>query len=192
MLRESSEYGGGLWWLLVIASIVSILFGVATLFMPGLTLVTLIVMFAAFILAHGIIELVHGFSAMKEDKLWWVQALLGALLLCAGVYLAKHPAITAVTFVVFAGWVLLAWGLYQIATGLFIARNKMRWIFPGILGVIGGVAIWIYPVRGALAFTWVLGLYALLSGVLTLSSAFTARAIRKKIIEESGSTSTNF
>jgi len=182
MLKELKDSAKHMWWLVVVASVASILFGIATLFMPGVTLVTLIVLFAVFLMVNGIIELVYGFSSINEDSYWWVSALVGLILLGASIYLAKNPGITAAVFILTVGWVLIARGVYDIAVGIFQARSKALWIISGIFSAAAGIIIWVYPVSGGLAFAWVLGLYALINGALVFSSALATRTAFKQII----------
>lgn len=53
MLDEVKEYAEDLWWLLVLGGVTSVLFGLVAIFMPGLTLVSLIVAFAVFAIVWG-------------------------------------------------------------------------------------------------------------------------------------------
>jgi uncharacterized membrane protein HdeD (DUF308 family) len=180
MLKELKQTAESMWWLLVLSSIASILFGIATLFMPGMTLFVLVVLFASFLIAQGILELVYGFSSITSDKMWWMPGLVGAVLLGSGIYLAEHPAINLAVFVIMIGGILVLRGVYDIMIGIFFATSRTLWFVAGILSVLAGVIIWIYPVSGGLAFVWVLGLYALLDGAVVLGSAISARAAFEK------------
>jgi uncharacterized membrane protein HdeD (DUF308 family) len=51
----------------------------------------------------------------------------------------------------------------------------------GVLGIIAAVAIVFYPVQSSLAFTWVLGVYALIHGVTTVGFAVQIRKDIKKL-----------
>jgi uncharacterized membrane protein HdeD (DUF308 family) len=183
MLKDLKEGATSMWWLLVITSVASIVFGIATLFMPGVTLVSLIVLFALYLLVNGIVELIYGFNAVERDELWWLSTLIGVALIGVSVYLVKNPAINASVFVLMLGWILVIRGVYDITIGTFFAEHKVSWIISGILGIVTGIMIWVYPVSGSLAFVWVLGLYALINGAIVLSSALTVRSTYKKIMK---------
>lgn len=180
MLEKAKGYANDMWWLLLIAGVASLLFGIATLFMPGVTLLLQITLFAAFVVIWGIVELMGGLSDIKKSNWWWLSSLIGLLLLGLGVYLVKNPDITVATFVIVLGWALLARGIYDVVVGLAAygeATMKIFRVVMGVLGVIAGIVVWVYPVTGTLAFTWVLGLYAVVIGVIMLSEALSTRPL---------------
>ena len=57
-----------LWWLGVIAGIVTMLFGIAALFWPGLSLVVFVYLFSAYVLLWGIVAIVKGFVGMTAGE----------------------------------------------------------------------------------------------------------------------------
>src|SRR6188472_944642 len=70
------------WWLLLLRGIVAILFGILAFVWPGLTLVTLVLLYGAFALVDGVISLVAAFTgSAKPVPTWWlvVVGLLGTL-----------------------------------------------------------------------------------------------------------------
>jgi uncharacterized membrane protein HdeD (DUF308 family) len=60
-------------------------------------------------------------------------------------------------------------------------EGRWLWILTGVLGIIAAVAIVFYPVQSSLAFTWVLGMYALIHGVTTVGFAVQIRKDIKKL-----------
>lgn len=178
MARELRRYAGGLWWPLVVTSVLLVVFGLVTLFYPGLTLVGLVGVFAVFVVIYGLVELFEGFTAVGKRDNWWLSLVAGILLLGLGVYLAKHPDISVAAFAVLLGWTLLLRGVVDALVGLFYSpeSNQLHWYISGALGIVAGIVIWSYPADSALVFTWVLGLWALVVGAVTLSRSLTARA----------------
>lgn len=179
MAKESRSYAGGLWWLFVVVSVILVVFGLVTLFYPGLTLAGLVGVFAVFVVVYGLVELFEGFSAAGKRDNWWLSLLAGVLLLGLGVYLAKHPGISVTAFALLVGWTLLLRGVADALVGLFYSREggQLRWYITGALGIVAGIVTWSYPADSALVFTWVLGLWALVTGAVTLSRALAARAL---------------
>ena len=51
----------GNWWALVLRGALAILFGVLTFIMPGMAVVTLVILFGAYALAEGVVNLVAAF-----------------------------------------------------------------------------------------------------------------------------------
>lgn len=167
-----------LWWLILIQSLLAIFFGLAAVFWPGLTLVTLVYLFSAFVLAWGIIEIVHGLMSMSRRDTWWLTLLFGILALIVGVYLVRHPAVSFVTFIVLIGVTLIVRGVFD-TVGAFMDRSpaahRALLLISGLAAIVAGIILLAQPVAGGVAFVWILGLYALLFGALTMVIALERR-----------------
>jgi uncharacterized membrane protein HdeD (DUF308 family) len=163
-----------LWWLYILQGLVTIIFGVVALFAPAMTLYALIITVAVYAIVIGLVELVHGFSSIGKTQSWWFSLLLGFLIVGLGVYLIRHPDLNLGLFIVFVGTFLLIRGVFDIiAAAFFSGKSDNRWLLAisGALGIIAGIYVWSNPVAGGLAFVWILGLYALITGSMTISYA---------------------
>lgn len=170
-----------LWWLYTLQAIVTLLFGIMAVFLPGLTLVTLLYLFTAYLLVFGILDAIGGLASMKHDKTWWVNLLLGVAYIGVAVYLIKNPDIAASAFVAFIGALLILRGVFEVIMAFLFDRNeRMLDIIGGLLAVAAGVIIWVYPLAGSLAFVWVLGLFAIVRGILMLGLVAAPTAELKK------------
>jgi uncharacterized membrane protein HdeD (DUF308 family) len=56
-----------------------------------------------------------------------------------------------------------------------VIDNEWAMIVGGILSIIFGVLLFLFPGAGALGLTWMIGIYAILFGVLFLILAFRLR-----------------
>jgi uncharacterized membrane protein HdeD (DUF308 family) len=178
MSTRVEEYVHDLWWLFVLSGIATITFGILALFLPGLTLALLVVIFAIYAIVIGVIELVHGFASIGKRSSWWFTLLVGLVMLGVGVYLIRHPETAIGTFIVLIGAVLLVRGIFDlIVAAFFVKRNESRWLWviSGVLGILAGIFLWSNPASGGIAFVWVLGLYALIVGSISLAYAFSVR-----------------
>jgi len=66
-----------LWWLFLLQGVAAVFFGIAAIFWPQLTLVTLVFLFSAFILVWGIAEIINGFMSIKRRDTWWLSLIFG-------------------------------------------------------------------------------------------------------------------
>jgi len=169
-----------LWWMGVIESALALFFGISAIFWPGLTLITLVYLFSAFVLGLGIIQLILGLMSIKRRPTWWVTALVGALGVGVGIYLVRNPGVSFRTFIILVGLFLIARGILDIMR-VFVDRgtNTLVKTFSSILGVvaiIAGILVLLQPVAGGVAFVWVLGLYAIIAGIFGLAVALELRA----------------
>ncbi len=65
------------WWALALRGLIAILFGLLTLFCPGITLTVLVVFVGAFILASGIFAVIAALRDWRSDAQGWLLLLEG-------------------------------------------------------------------------------------------------------------------
>lgn len=176
----SSNNSNDLWWLGVVGGILTMLFGIAALFWPGITLVTFVYLFSAYVLVWGVVSVVQGFVGMtKAERLWWLSLLFGFFAIGVGVYLVRHPFVSFATLILLTGFTFIIRGVVDIVVGIFSdgqsAGGKLLAIIAGVLGVLAGVLLLMQPVSAGVAFVWVIGLYALLFGPLLTALAIDSR-----------------
>jgi uncharacterized membrane protein HdeD (DUF308 family) len=82
------------WWLLLLRGIAAIIFGILAFVWPGLTLVTLVLLYGAFALVDGVISLIAAFTgSAKPVPTWWL-VVVGLLGIAAGIVTFAWPGIT--------------------------------------------------------------------------------------------------
>lgn len=169
-----------LWWLWLLQGVAAIFFGIVAIFWPGLTLVTLVYLFSAFVLAWGIVEVIHGFLSIRRRDTWWLTLLFGLIGLGAGIYLVRHPQVSFTALVVIIGLVLIGRGLLDLIGAVLERRSASQRTLTLIIGaaaLIAGIVLLFQPEAGGVAFVWILGLYALVFGALTTALAIEAREL---------------
>jgi len=156
------------WWLLLLRGICAILFGVLTFVWPGITLLTLVLLYGAFALADGVLALAEAVMGSAPAPRWWL-ALVGLLGIAVGILTFAWPGITALVLLLFiAGWAI-ATGILQIVGAIRLRKeidNEWLLIASGVLSVIFGLILVAQPATGALALLYVIGIYAVLYGIL--------------------------
>jgi uncharacterized membrane protein HdeD (DUF308 family) len=181
------QVASALWWIIMFEAVLAILFGIAAVFWPGLTLVVLVYLFSAYVLIWGISELVHGLMSIRRRGTWWLTAILGVVGLGVGVYLIRHPHVSFATLILLIGLTLIVRGVLEVVGGFLdqlSSAQRALSIFVGVLAVIAGIIVLLQPVAGGVAFVWVLGLYALIYGALLFVLSLEARSIYKELLDE--------
>lgn len=164
---------------IALRGVVAILFGFAAVFWPGITLVTLVYLLSAFLLASGLVTLVSGLIDASRERnsvlSLILTVILGIVEIGVGVYLLRHVGVAFTTFILLIGFVLIFRGLVELFNGLFESEESAMYrtseSLIGAIAVIAGVVLLFQPAKSGVAFVWILGLYALLTGPLMIALA---------------------
>lgn len=170
--KKSSKTDNAARSALVLHGVAAILFGIAAVFWPGLTTITLVYLFAAFLLVDGVIALIWGLVRLGDFVKAMLLIMLGLVELGAGLYLMREPGIALAVLIVILGFVLVFRGVLAFIH-MFVEKDmpavKAMHGIQALLGIIIGIFILAQPVVSGLAFVWVLGLYALISGAVMVA-----------------------
>jgi uncharacterized membrane protein HdeD (DUF308 family) len=115
-----------------------------------------------------------------RERPWWMTLILGIGLFLIGVVLLWAPGKTAANtyllLVTLLGIYWLVWGVMELVY-LFVDHSAWGWkLFMGIVSILAGGAILMYPVAAAVilprTFVLILGIWALMEGIMLLFLAF--------------------
>ena len=168
------------WWALLLRGIAAVLFGLAALFWPGLTLVVLIVFFGAYALVDGILAIVAGIRGLEGRR--WLLVAEGVLGVLAGLVAFFWPGMTALILLfVISAWAILTGILKVIMAIAFRREVENEWLMglSGVLSILFGVVLGVLPGVGLLSLVWLVGIYALVFGVALIVLGFRARSHRQ-------------
>jgi len=166
------------WWAIAIRGVLGILFGLVALFLPGVTMLSLVLVFAAYAFVDGVFAIISAVNAAGQHERWGLLALEGIVdIVVAGIAIF-WPAITVVAFVLLlAAWAVVTGGLMLWAAfRLDVDSGRWWFVLGGGVSLTYGVLLIVAPIIGALVLTWWLGAYALIFGVALLVLAFRLRA----------------
>src|SRR5215813_3036912 len=165
------------WWLLLLRGLCAILFGVLTFVWPGITLLTLVLLYGAFALADGVLALAEAIMGGAPAPRWWL-ALVGLLGIAVGILTFAWPGITGLVLLMFiAGWAI-ATGILQIIGAINLRKeidNEWLLIASGALSVLFGVLMIAQPRVGAVALAFAIAAFAIAYGILTVGFALRLR-----------------
>ncbi|GHO85273.1 HdeD family acid-resistance protein [Dictyobacter formicarum] len=176
-------------WSLLFRGIIAILFGILALIWPGKTLLLLIILFGAYAIVDGIANI---FSAIRGRSLhnWGLLLVEGIVSILAGIVAFVWPGLTALAFVyVIAAWAIIT-GVTEIVAAFSSRMNVgTDWLLvvAGVASIIFGVLIAIQPQIGLLTVIWLIGIYAIIFGILFLGRYFQLRSRARLIANIPGS-----
>src|ERR1700724_2103921 len=167
------------WGLFTLRGVAGIIFGCLALIFPGLTMLSLVIFFSAYMLLDGVAGIISAVRAIrrKEDR-WGLLIFEGLLNIVVGIAAFLWPSLTVVVFVwMIAAWAVVSGGL-MTAAGFQLNIDHGRWwlVLGGLLSLAYGVLLIITPLIGAIVLTWWLGAYALVFGVALVVFSFKLRS----------------
>jgi len=170
------------WWAIGIRGVLGILFGLIALFLPGATMLSLVLVFAAYAFVDGVFGIVSAVRAAREHERWGYLLLEGLVDIAAAAVAVLWPGITVVVFVFLVAFWAIFTGILELAAAFRLEFIDGRgWlIFGGIVSVLYGAVLIVAPMIGAVVLTWWLGAYALVFGVSLVVLAFKLRARLEK------------
>lgn len=182
------------WWLMLIRSLVIILFGIAALLWPGPTLVFFIYLFGVFAIVEGIIDIATAIQERQVYKNWWVLLLSGVAGIILGILVFSWPGITSlILFYLVAAWAFVM-GIMAIASAFSrFTLPGLDWplILSGVVLVVLGLIMAAHPVRSFLSIMWVLGLAAIIYGVLLFVRSFQFKSLQDRSTATQGASTSS-
>ena len=168
------------WGALALRGVVAIGLGVLAFLLPGATLGALILLFAAYAIVDGASHVVTGFRGRSGDRPDILMILGGVVGIIAGIIAVVLPGLTALALLALIG----AWAIVTGAAEILIAyrlRKEIQgeWLLAldGVLSVLFGIYVWLFPGAGALALVWLIAAFAIISGITLLALAFRMRSL---------------
>ena len=165
--------------------IAALVFGIVALVWPGLTVLALVVLFGVYAIISGITAVAAALQN-REVHGWGVLLFEGILWLLVGVVALVWPGITALSFLyLLAVWAVIT-GILELIAPLSFPMSGGRgvlMVLSGLVSIVFGIIIAVQPASGLLAVTWLIGIYAIIIGVMSVVAYFEARSVVHSLAE---------
>jgi uncharacterized membrane protein HdeD (DUF308 family) len=165
------------WWAIAIRGAIAILLGLVAIFLPGATMLSLVLLFGAYAFVDGVFGIVSAVRAARQRERWGLLVLEGIVDIATAAVAFFWPGITVVAFVLLVAIWAIVTGALMLAAAFRLEIEDGRWwmVFGGIVSILYGALLIVAPMIGALVLTWWLGAYALIFGICLLVLAFRLR-----------------
>ncbi|MEU6740760.1 HdeD family acid-resistance protein [Streptosporangium sandarakinum] len=167
------------WWVYLVRGACAILFGLLAILWPGITVFALVIVFGVYAIVNGVFALLG--SRERGSRTWMIA--YGVLSVLAGVAALVWPGITALALLfLIAAWAVVV-GVAEIMAGIRLRKattGEWAFILSGVLAVLFGVLLFVWPAAGALAVVWLIGTMAIVYGVALTALAFRVRALHSR------------
>lgn len=115
----ANRHGQPHWLALVLGGLLGIAIGLVTFFRPGITIVALLAVIAAWAIVIGIAEVVAALRLRKEITGEWILVVAGLAAVAFGVILVAAPAAGVLAIAV---WI----GAYALVSGILLVTLSLR------------------------------------------------------------------
>lgn len=171
----------------MIRGIIAVIFGIICFFETSAALAALVFVIGFFFILDGILMLVGAArsSSAAGTGSWWALLAGGILGIIAGILTFMWPGLTAFTLALLvAAWALVT-GVFELITAVRLRKtlpNDWLWVLNGVLSIVLGILIIIWPGAGLFGLVYLLGFYALLAGFTMIGLAFKLRNLAHRAI----------
>src|SRR4030095_13475783 len=166
------------WWVPVLRGALGILFGLLVFAYPSTAVTVFVYLFGAYALLDGVIALAMSLH-VNRGRGWLI--LSGIAGIAAGILTFFYPSTTAVALVyIVAAWAILT-GIFEIMAALEWRQVLSdMWLLglAGVLSIILGVLLFSYPGQGLLAWAYLIGIYAIVYGVLYIAAGIRLKSFQ--------------
>ena len=167
------------WWQPVVAGLITLIIGGVAMAWPDITLWFVIVLFGAIMFIQGIMAIIASFVVKNENPMWVVMFLVGPVSVILGGVIMAWPDLTAlVVLYIIAAWFLIM-GMLMVVWGFRHRAEEVPgrtiYMILGLMAVVFSFVAFLYPDATALSIVWLIGLFAVIFGVLMVIAGFVAK-----------------
>ena len=180
-ILEFDQDTKNLWWVMVLTGVLSVIFGFVAIIWPGITVGVLALLFAVYIGIHGVSDIINGVRKLKKSTFSGILTMIVGLLgLGISVFLLGNvgSGLAVATLILVIALTFIVRGVFTIVLSFSEPDLKSsRWfgLFFGAISILAGLVIAWYPEAATLAWVWVVGFFALVSGTFQIAVGLTAK-----------------
>lgn len=178
-----TEYLKGTWWVSLFSSILLIVIGVYALVFPGATIELFAALFGLILLFSGAFTFVR--SLIRKSPASSLGIAFGVIAFIIGIFILLYPAVFVGILVFIFAIILLVKSIISLQLSTSAKDSSNGWLIAsGIMGIIAAIFLFISPLIGGLAILMILGIYAILLGVLAIVDLISVRKKANKLFKK--------
>ncbi|WP_395638767.1 HdeD family acid-resistance protein [Pseudolysinimonas sp.] len=191
-LAGFAAVGKAIWWMILLRGIFAVLFGIFAIAFPDVTLVALAILFAVYAILDGVTTIAHAIRMRSRSSRWGWLLVQGILSVLAGIVAALFPVLTGVFGALIVIYLIAFWAIVTGVAGFRAAHamtdgGRKTWAYvAAALSVLFGIALAVMavvsPGNAISALVLVIGIYAIIAGVVLIAFAISARATARKVL----------
>jgi uncharacterized membrane protein HdeD (DUF308 family) len=168
------------WWTIALRGVAALVLGVIALFAPGLTFMSLVLVFGGYAIVDGVLAV----SMSTRGETRNATMARGLVSIVAGAVALLWPRMTGFALLmVIAAWAVASGVLEIVGTIRFRKVLRHEWLLAleGVLSIIFfGIALFVSPLAGAIVLGLWVGAYALVLGGMLIATSFRMRSLQRE------------
>lgn len=173
------------WWPFVMGGLALLLFGILAIVWPDITVEVMVIVFGAIALVDGVFTTAGGLTSHEDQPLRWFLIVAGVFSIVIGALILIWPDITAkVVLYIIATFAVITGATRTLAAAFWPQgrrSDKVTLILSGLVSLAFGVLIFAWPASGALAIVWLIGLWAIIFGVIAIVVGFEVLSLNRRL-----------
>lgn len=181
-----AEWSRRKWWEKVVIGVVAVIFGIVAFAWPDMTLYTITVLFGAFALVIGIVSILAGMAGKDLGNARTVFIIQGILGIIIGIIVMAWPGLSLLFVAYLIGFWAIMFGMFEIVAAAAAPQDAMPsgmskglLALSGIISLIFGFIIVIFPGEGVLAILWIIAAFAIVLGIINIFIGFQERKVAR-------------
>lgn len=164
--------------ILILTGVIAVVFGIIAISRPGLSAITLVVVWGFYAIADGVVALISAFRDGASGGMRIFTIVVGVIGVLAGIIAVARPFSSTVALAWALGFWLVFRGLFELASAFTTRRDGSRWllVLSGLLFVVAGVIFMANPGEAALSVAVMLGIIAVAWGLALVVAGFVVRS----------------
>jgi uncharacterized membrane protein HdeD (DUF308 family) len=171
------------WIIFLVNGVIAILFGLLALLVPVATILTLTMYFGLLLLLGGLIMFYISYRNLKAKKSYLLLMSEAIFAILVGAVIAFYPSLSLQVFLVMIGiWATII-GLIQIIVSVRMkgkVSNHGMFTINGVITLVFGLLLFFNPMGTIKALFFIIGLLAVIAGVLLVYLSFKIMGIVEK------------
>ena len=172
------------WWMLVVRGVLLLLLAILAFVNPGGTAQAFVLYSSILLMIEGVMTAISAFLVQSRDENRWFVLLEGVLTAVIGFLLFRSSVAVVLGFAfLFGAWMIFS-GVMKVALAIQLRKEIEGefWLgLAGVAGIVFGVIIFAQPGIGVATLLAIIGIFALLAGILLIALGLRLRTVQGRI-----------
>lgn len=175
--QEISAMLGRTWSWVLIFGIICLLLGIVVLAWPKETVLVVAWLVGIYLVVSGIIQVVQSFAGHITGGVRGLLAISGVISILLGLFAFRSVAhsVTLLAIIIGIGWLVSGISELVVALGDKGFPGRGWAIFSGILGIIGGIVVLVWPAASLFVIFTFFGIWLIVVGLWEIFASFRMR-----------------